>query len=280
MSSQALASMNWGLLPNVATETLLVLTFLYAWRVSHERHLFIWTFAAAVWAVRYALAVVEPVIWPEQPFLINPVLSMARVTLFVWGGAQMTGRKVPTWWWSAIALAIAWLGATLGIVSSPVNLAPTYFLFAGGCLWVAWTIGTKEDFPLFERRVAAWSFGIYGGLQLAYPWSTTALAFFVPAAYLISSVSILGLALGVVMIYFRNAETSLAVAHEQLARTMARALEGHLEVCPNCRSVHDEGGEWVRLEGYVAERAGTTFSHGICPACIQLHYSDVLADRD
>lgn len=46
-----------------------------------------------------------------------------------------------------------------------------------------------------------------------------------------------------------------------------RTLSGLLPICSWCRKVRDDGGYWQQLESFLAERAGTQLSHGICPEC-------------
>lgn len=41
-----------------------------------------------------------------------------------------------------------------------------------------------------------------------------------------------------------------------------------LHICAYCKKVRNEGGLWQPLEAYMQERAGTEFSHGICPQCL------------
>jgi len=40
-----------------------------------------------------------------------------------------------------------------------------------------------------------------------------------------------------------------------------------LTICSSCRSIRNEEGEWQRFERYIADHAGTQFSHGMCPSC-------------
>lgn len=47
------------------------------------------------------------------------------------------------------------------------------------------------------------------------------------------------------------------------------ALEGLLPICSYCKRLRDDGGGWVPLERYVAQRSGVKFTHGICPDCYE-----------
>lgn len=44
-------------------------------------------------------------------------------------------------------------------------------------------------------------------------------------------------------------------------------VDGILSICAACKKVRDEAGEWHPIEGYIHDRTGADFSHGLCPAC-------------
>ncbi len=44
-------------------------------------------------------------------------------------------------------------------------------------------------------------------------------------------------------------------------------LRDLVALCPRCRRVRDDQGEWRAMESYFRERAGTSFFHGLCPDC-------------
>jgi PAS domain S-box-containing protein len=49
-------------------------------------------------------------------------------------------------------------------------------------------------------------------------------------------------------------------------------LSGLLPICASCKNVRDDQGYWRRIEGYISERSGAEFSHGLCPTCAsELH---------
>jgi ligand-binding sensor domain-containing protein len=65
-------------------------------------------------------------------------------------------------------------------------------------------------------------------------------------------------------------------AHEvQLARGIeealgeVRMLSGLLPICANCKKIRDDGGAWHQIESYVREHSEATFTHGICPTCLE-----------
>lgn len=59
-----------------------------------------------------------------------------------------------------------------------------------------------------------------------------------------------------------------AVRELEDALEKVRVLFGIVPICMGCGSVRDDKGFWQRVEEFVAEHAGTRFSHGLCPSCM------------
>jgi CheY-like chemotaxis protein len=49
------------------------------------------------------------------------------------------------------------------------------------------------------------------------------------------------------------------------------ALEGLLPICSYCKRIRDDKQTWNALEGYIEQRSGAEFSHGVCPDCYRKH---------
>ncbi|MCL5021838.1 MAG: response regulator [Nitrospirae bacterium] len=45
------------------------------------------------------------------------------------------------------------------------------------------------------------------------------------------------------------------------------ALRGLIPICAWCKKIRDDSGYWKRVETYIRERTGASFTHGICPDC-------------
>ena len=56
-------------------------------------------------------------------------------------------------------------------------------------------------------------------------------------------------------------------------------LEGILSICAFCKQIRNDDGTWVQVERYVQDRSALKFSHGVCPPCVEKHYSKVLESR-
>jgi phosphoserine phosphatase RsbU/P len=48
-------------------------------------------------------------------------------------------------------------------------------------------------------------------------------------------------------------------------------LQGLLPICMYCKKIRSDGNYWQQVESYIAQRSGATFSHGICPECMNTH---------
>jgi len=59
----------------------------------------------------------------------------------------------------------------------------------------------------------------------------------------------------------------------QYALDNIKALRGLLAICSHCKKIRDDQGKWHTVETYVQERTDVDFSHGICPDCLNKHYS-------
>jgi len=49
--------------------------------------------------------------------------------------------------------------------------------------------------------------------------------------------------------------------------TQVQQLEELIPICSYCKKVRDDKNYWNQIEGYIAARTGSNFSHGVCPDC-------------
>ena len=47
-----------------------------------------------------------------------------------------------------------------------------------------------------------------------------------------------------------------------------RTLSGLLPICAQCKKIRNDEGYWQQLEGYISQHSAATFTHGICPHCL------------
>lgn len=86
----------------------------------------------------------------------------------------------------------------------------------------------------------------------------------------------------------RQHRTSLEQANGELARinrelqdqmNEVKMLSGLLPICAHCKKIRDDAGYWNQLEGYISKHSEATFSHGICPECVEELYPEVMEKR-
>jgi len=59
------------------------------------------------------------------------------------------------------------------------------------------------------------------------------------------------------------------VAELQATLDNVRRLRGLLPICAYCKRIRDDKNYWQRVEVYVSEHTDATFTHGICPSCLE-----------
>lgn len=67
-----------------------------------------------------------------------------------------------------------------------------------------------------------------------------------------------------------------AIAERERAVDSLRKLEGIIPICAYCHHVRTEAGAWEQLDRYIRARTDADFSHGMCPACAQRHFPEVV----
>jgi DNA-binding response OmpR family regulator len=75
-------------------------------------------------------------------------------------------------------------------------------------------------------------------------------------------------------------EAALASRVAELEQTLAevRTLSGLLPMCAGCKKIRNDSGYWDEVEQYMMVHSELTFSHGLCPDCVETYYPDY-ADR-
>jgi len=70
-------------------------------------------------------------------------------------------------------------------------------------------------------------------------------------------------------------EQALASKVKSLEKALAevKQLSGLIPICMHCKRVRDDKDFWHNVESYIAQRSEATFTHGLCPECLEKHYS-------
>jgi len=56
------------------------------------------------------------------------------------------------------------------------------------------------------------------------------------------------------------------------ALAQVKALRGLLPICASCKKIRSDENYWDNIETYIEKHTEASFSHGICPACMQKLY--------
>ena len=69
----------------------------------------------------------------------------------------------------------------------------------------------------------------------------------------------------------RQAEEAKAELIEELERASSeiKTLRGLIPICAWCKKIRNDRGAWEQLESYLRDNTEATFSHGICPDCLE-----------
>ena len=61
---------------------------------------------------------------------------------------------------------------------------------------------------------------------------------------------------------------------EELEKTLAEIhkLSGLLPICSSCKKIRDDGGYWHQVEEFINTHSEASFSHSICPSCMEKEY--------
>ncbi len=51
-----------------------------------------------------------------------------------------------------------------------------------------------------------------------------------------------------------------------------KSLQGIIPICSHCKKIRDDEGYWSILEAYLQKHSDATFSHGMCPDCLDKLY--------
>ncbi|SHJ64087.1 Two-component response regulator, AmiR/NasT family, consists of REC and RNA-binding antiterminator (ANTAR) domains [Malonomonas rubra DSM 5091] len=68
-------------------------------------------------------------------------------------------------------------------------------------------------------------------------------------------------------------ELRATVAKLEAAKEEIAELREIIPICSYCKDIRDDQGYWLRVEGYIEAHSNSTLSHGICPECMEKHFS-------
>lgn len=71
-----------------------------------------------------------------------------------------------------------------------------------------------------------------------------------------------------------EADRDKLIQELQAAVANVKSLTGLLPICAGCKKIRDDKGYWSQVESYIAAHSGATFTHGMCPECIEKWYPE------
>jgi K+-sensing histidine kinase KdpD len=173
------------------------------------------------------------------------------------GQTNLLWFERPPWNSHLVWLSVSVVVLGLDFVTGPYIQFPAVFILP--VLLVAWNSGFGSAVGLAVLLcVARFLFSYVWG----FPFSL--------AASVINTFMRCGVLLLIAGLAHRTA------AQSRRLRQRVRQLEGILPICSFCKAICDESGNWQQLEAYVRKHSQAEFSHGVCPACAEKHYGDVL----
>jgi len=146
---------------------------------------------------------------------------------------------------------------------------------------IDWELVPLAIFPfvfIFPVMLAAWNRGLWFALSCAVLLSLTRVArdYFLVLQPLTVDEKTAALVRFFVLTLLAVLTTLLA-RQSRLLRQRVVLLEGILPICAGCKSIRDEQGNWLPLEGYITTHSTAQFSHGLCPGCFKHYYGDQIA---
>jgi hypothetical protein len=238
-------------------------------------------------------------------FLITA--GMLRVSLFLLADYELLGVGPAFWLLFAsrvlFLLISAWVLVALRRSASAA--AADRLFFSWGFLLVAMTVCALSARPASNNGLLLMSFGMIVVTYCITPLplslqATLALTYSALALYVsrhADGVTLATAGAAHAMSHLFGAVTSWRLNHRrrevflgalreselrarlETALGEVRTLRGLLCMCAWCKRIRDEAQTWESVEKYVQNRTHASFSHGICPDCLQSQVAKIAPSR-
>ena len=161
----------------------------------------------------------------------------------------------PYVWWGFGAIFLG-----LDYITGPYIFFPVFFILP--VLLAAWHSG-RGHAAVYALFFCAARFGLYFIRNMAWD----------PFTEIANRIMHFG-----VLVLLASLTAHIARQTRKL-RHRITTLEGILPTCAHCKAIRDENGEWTRIETYISDRTDAQFSHGVCPKCMDQHYSELFQEK-
>ena len=74
--------------------------------------------------------------------------------------------------------------------------------------------------------------------------------------------------------------TSKVASQTKKLEKEVKMLEGLLPICSSCKKIRDNDNIWQPIEEYIIAHSDVSFTHGICPDCMQKYYPDYVVPKN
>jgi hypothetical protein len=192
--------------------------------------------------------------WTAQAINVDglPLRPTQGVTMADWRIGRLT------------VYVVGFIAAITIDVKTPLGVAD--WLLELVLVWVAASWGTQKEVTM----VAA----VGTATMLIGIWSS-------PRPFLPLWIGLLNRVVAILVIW-----TIVQIARARLIAEAARAkaaaeikiLRGLLPICAACKRIRSPGDQWQSLESYIRDHSEATFTHTICPICVEKYYGDLNAD--
>jgi PAS domain S-box-containing protein len=212
--------------------------YAYLYRLKSDRYMGIWALSWAVYATRFVFSLIDATGGGVAlASLAGQAAALVSGVLLLWGSLEFLERRLPRWWWPAAGAIAAWLAAGLlldvpsmfgleGDAAFTVVTLPNFVFLGLVYIWTGRAWLSADPPGRVGHRVTGWLFVVWGVHKLDFPFLRP-VAWFAPWGYLLATLLTVGVALGIVVVYFR---TALLELEESRGRYRALFNVGHVIV--------------------------------------------------
>ena len=189
------------------------------------------------------------------------------------GGRRERDFRMTNRW--RILVALIALGALFAVSLSTTGvpaIIPVSFIVTGLIAWefgvlasIIWVVIGHVVVPLGLSAAG-------GGPFILFPQATAILV------VLLGWSALAEIALAFLIVRLRSLAHQLVSSREELVKANdelqaaldeVKELRGLLPICAWCKNIRDVTGNWEQFESYFARHSGVTFTHGLCPKCLE-----------
>lgn len=73
----------------------------------------------------------------------------------------------------------------------------------------------------------------------------------------------------------QEAEKDALIQKLRAALEDIETLRGIIPICAKCKKVRDDEGYWHMVEAYISQHTGASFTHGLCPPCLEVELNEL-----